>query len=198
MEVNMRTSANGKIVELVDRYFAMGGGDKSMITRMLATVTAALSSLFALCALFSISAAADDREQLLGNWKLVSVYAEDVQTKQRYNPYGDHPKGYIAFTSAGRFFALITADGPKPPTAQEEQAAAFRSMSAYTGKFRLEGDKFITKVDVAWNQAWVDTEQSRFWRFEGDRLHIISAPVPNPNVASSSLIGYLVWERERE
>src|SRR5215470_9920076 len=108
MEVNMRTTANGKTVELVDRYIAMGGGDKSMITRMLATVTAALNSLFALCALFSISAAADDREQLLGNWKLVSVYAEDVQTKQRYNPYGDHPTGYIAFTSAGRFFALIT------------------------------------------------------------------------------------------
>jgi hypothetical protein len=69
-------------------------------------------------------------------------------------------------------------------------------MSAYTGKFRLDGDKFITKVDVAWNKAWVDTEQTRFWRFEGDRLHIISAPVPNPNVAGSSLIGYLVWERE--
>ena len=167
-----------------------------MINRMLAVLTAALSSLFALCALFSISADADDREKLLGNWKLVSVYAEDVQTKQGYNPYGDHPKGYIAFTSAARFFALITADGPKPPTVQEEQAAAFRSMSAYTGKFRLEGGKFITKVDVAWNQAWVDTEQTRFWRFEGDRLHIISAPVPNPNVTGSSLVGYLVWERE--
>jgi hypothetical protein len=74
-------------------------GDKSMIHRMLATVV--LSSLFALCALFSISAAVDDLEKLLGNWKLVSVYAEDVQTKQKYNPYGDHPKGYIAFTSAG-------------------------------------------------------------------------------------------------
>jgi hypothetical protein len=167
-----------------------------MTNRMLATVTAAFSSLFASCAPFSVSAAADDREKLLGNWKLVSVYAEDVQTKRSCNPYGDHPKGFIAFTSAGRFFALITADGLKPPTVQEEQAAAFRSMSAYTGQFRLEGDKFITKVDVAWNQAWVDTEQTRFWRFEDNRLHIISAPVPNPNVAGSSLIGRLVWERE--
>ena len=167
-----------------------------MIKRMLATLTAALSSLFVLCALFSISAAADDREKLLGNWKLVTVYSEDVQTKRRNSPFGDHPKGYIGFTSAGRFFAFITADGRKPPTAEEEQAAAFRSMAAYTGKFRLEGEKFITKVDVAWNEAWVDTDQTRFWRFEGDRLHIISAPVPNPNVAGSSIIGYLVWERE--
>ena len=37
------------------------------------------------------------------------------------------------------------------------------------------------------NEAWVDTDQTRFWRFEGDRLHIISAPVPNPNVAGSDL-----------
>src|SRR5262249_5576558 len=142
-------------------------GEKSMINRMLATLTAALSSLFALCALFSISAAADDREKLLGNWKLVSVYAEDVQTKQRYNPYGDHPKGYIAFTSAGRFFALITADGPKPPTTQEEQPAAFRSMSAYTGKFRRDGDQFINKVDVARNQARVINETNPLWGLRG-------------------------------
>jgi hypothetical protein len=35
-------------------------------------------------------------------------------------------------------------------------------MAAYTRKFRLEGDKFITKVEVVWNQALVDTEQTRF------------------------------------
>ena len=96
-----------------------------MINRMLAVLTAALGSVFALCALFSISADADDREKLLGNWKLVSVYAEDVQTKQGYNPYGDHPKGYIAFTSAARFFALITADRPKPPQSRKSRPRHF-------------------------------------------------------------------------
>jgi hypothetical protein len=119
-------------------------------------------------------------------------------TRQRATAAVSCPKAAASpdLTSVGRFFAVITADGAKPPTVQEEQAAAFRSMSAYTGKFQLEGDKFITKVDVAWNQAWVDTEQTRFWHLEGDRLHIVSAPVQNPNVAGSSLVGYLVWERE--
>jgi hypothetical protein len=86
-----------------------------------------------------------------------------------------------------------TADDREAP---DEQAAAFRSMIAYTGKFRLEGEKFITEVDVAWNEAWVGTEQVRFWRLEGDRLHIVSAPIPNPNVQGSMMIGTLVWERE--
>ena len=57
----------------------------------------------------------------------------------------------------------------------KEQAAAYRTMIAYTGKWRVEGNKFITKVDVAWNPAWVGTEQARFWRVEA---RWISAPTP--------------------
>jgi len=37
-------------------------------------------------------------------------------------------------------------------------------MIAYTGKYRLEGNKFITTVDAAWNEEWVGAEQIRFWR----------------------------------
>jgi lipocalin-like protein len=139
---------------------------------------------------------ARDQEKLLGNWKLVSFYTEDVQTKQRNDVYGARPIGYAALTPSGRLFAVITADGRKSPNSPEEQAAAFRSMIAYTGKFRIEGEKFITKVDAAWNEAWVGTEQARFWKVEGDRLHIISAPIPNPNVPNGLMIGVLVWEKE--
>ena len=147
--------------------------------------------------LIGSSAWANDAERLLGNWKLVSFYTEDVQTKQRNNVYGERPDGYIGFTPAGRFFAFATADGRKPPLMPEEQAAAFRSMIAYTGKWRLEGEKFITKVDVAWNPAWVGTEQVRFWRLEENKLLITTAPLPNPNAAGSMMIGTLVWEREQ-
>ena len=167
-----------------------------MTNRILAAVSAALSSAFVICALLCMPAAADDREKLLGNWKLVTFYTEDVQTKQRNNVYGERPSGYIGFTPAGRFFGFVTADGRKPPNSVDEQAAAFRSIIAYTGKFRVEGDKFVTKVDVAWNEAWVGTEQARFWRLEGDKLHLISAPIPNPNVPGAMVIGILVWERE--
>lgn len=72
-------------------------GGKSMTNRISATVAAVLSSVFVFCALLCTPADADDRERLLGNWKLVSFYTEDVQTKQRNNVYGERPNGYIGF-----------------------------------------------------------------------------------------------------
>jgi hypothetical protein len=36
--------------------------------------------------------------------------------------------------------------------------------------YRVEGDKWITKVDVAANPGWVGTEQTRFFRVDGERL----------------------------
>ena len=150
--------------------------------------------LLILVLVFSSSARAD--EKLLGNWKLISFFTEDVQTKQRNNVYGERPEGFIGFTPAGRFFALITADGRKAPQASQEQAAAYRSLIAYTGKWTVEGDQFITKVDVAWNPGWVNTEQVRRWRVDGNKLFITTAPIPNPNVAGSMVIGTLVWEKD--
>ena len=41
-------------------------------------------------------------------------------------------------------------------------------MIAYTGRYRVEDGKVITKVEIAWNEAWVGGEQVRFIRFEGD------------------------------
>ena len=36
-----------------------------------------------------------------------------------------------------------------PPKTTEDQTAAFRTVIAYTGQWRVEGNKFMTKVDVA-------------------------------------------------
>jgi hypothetical protein len=154
--------------------------------------------LFILCLLVTSSALADDAEKLPGNWKLVSFYTEDVQTKQRNNIYGEHPNGFVGITP-GRFFAFTTAEGRVAPQMPEEQAAAYRTLIAYTGKWRLGGEKFITKVEVAWNPGWVGTEQVRFWRLQGNKLIITSAPVsiPDPNGPDRMMVGYLVWERER-
>jgi hypothetical protein len=49
----------------------------------------------------------------------------------------------------------------KAPQTPEEHTAAYRTSTAYTGKWRVDCEKFITKVDVAWNPAWVGTEQAR-------------------------------------
>jgi hypothetical protein len=92
---------------------------------------------------------------------------------------------------------LVTPEQQNAAQSTEEQAAVYRAMLAYTGKLRLEGERFIVDVDVAWNKDWVGTQQLRFWRREGNKLLITSAPIPNLNVGGSAVVGTLVWEKER-
>jgi Lipocalin-like domain len=148
----------------------------------------------ALLAVTAATAHADD--SLVGAWKLVLLYTEDGQTHQRTATYGEHPTGGIVFTSTGRYVAIATADDRKPAITTAEQAAAFRSMIAYAGQWRVDGDRFIVRVDVAWNPTWVGTEQVRFWKIENGKLAIVSAPMTNPNVPGGTLIAKLELERE--
>lgn len=70
--------------------------------------------------------------------------------------------------------AIMTAEGRVAPKTDQDRSALLKSMFAYTGMYRVEGDKLITKVDVSWNPAWLGTEQVRFFKIDGDRLQHIS------------------------
>ena len=139
---------------------------------------------------------ASDAKNIVGVWKLVSVVYEDAQTKERTPVLGEHPKGRQIATADGRWLALVTADGRKVPQTDEERAQALRTMIAYTGRYRVEGGKVVTKVEAAWNEAWVGGEQTRFIRFEGDRLFIESPPMPHPNVGGKVVRVIVIWDRE--
>jgi hypothetical protein len=70
-------------------------------------------------------------------------------------------------------------------------------MIAYTGRYRVEDGKVITKVEAAWNESWVGTEQVRYMRFEGDDLlHLQSAPQPHPNLLGRKVRIIVTWRRE--
>jgi hypothetical protein len=45
----------------------------------------------------------------------------------------------------------IEGEGRKSPQTNEDRAILRQTMLAYTGMYRIEGDKWITKVDVSWN-----------------------------------------------
>ncbi len=79
-----------------------------------------------------------DSARLLGMWRLVSFYLEDSQTRQRHHPYGDHPPGFVTFHEDGRMLAVITPAGRKAPVTEQERAAAFGLLIAYSGRWRLE------------------------------------------------------------
>jgi len=91
---------------------------------------------------------ADDRAQVQGVWKLVAYEVEIQSTGQKEFPLGEKPTGYVIFTAEGRVFFVLTGDGRKPAKTDQERAALLGSLVAYTGTYRLEADKWITKVEV--------------------------------------------------
>lgn len=140
-------------------------------------------------------ARADEQDKLVGAWKIVSAVVEDLQTREQKPLYGEHPKGYLILLASGRMMSLLVSEGQKAPQTDEERSLAYRSMVAYTGKYRVDGNKWITKPDVAWNDAWL-VDQERYFRIEGDKLYIETAPQVNPNFGKLVRVT-LIWEREK-
>ncbi len=139
---------------------------------------------------------AELRRQIVGTWRLVSVVYEDQATKERVPVYGEHPKGIQIATPGGRWLALMTAENRPVPKTEADRAQALKSMIAYTGRYRVENGKVVTKVEVAWNEAWVGSEQVRAIRFDGDKLYIESPPMPHPNISDKTVRVIVVWQRE--
>jgi Lipocalin-like domain len=139
----------------------------------------------------------DLRQRIVGTWTLVSVVYEDQATQERTPVLGEHPRGRQIATAKGRWLALATAEGRKVPTNDAERARALTTMIAYTGRYRVEDGKVITKVEAAWNEGWVGGEQVRFIRFEGDRLFIESPPMQHPNVNGKVVKVIVIWDREK-
>ena len=94
----------------------------------------------------------------------MSYDVEEQANGNNFAPMGEKPSGYVIFTAGGRLSFMLSAEGRQPGGNVEERSALLSSMIAYTGIYRLEGDRWITQVDVAWNPEWVGTEQTRFSR----------------------------------
>jgi Lipocalin-like domain len=125
--------------------------------------------------------------EVYGLWKLVSYEVEIQATGQKERVMGEHPTGYVMFTPEGRVFFIFTGDGRKPAKTVQERADLLSTLVAYTGTYRIEGDKWVTKVEVAWNPEWVGTEQTRFFKVEGSRLTILTPWRIMPNWAEKGM-----------
>ena len=157
---------------------------------------AIFGGILLLVSLFS-PVSADEKEQIVGTWTLVSVNYEDQETKALTPVLGANPRGSQIATRDGRWLALVTAEKRPVPKTDEERAQALRTMISYSGRYRVEGNKVTTKVEIAWNEAWVGGEQVRFVRLEGDKLFIESPPMPHPNVGGKVVRVIVVWQREK-
>ena len=141
---------------------------------------------------------ADERERLIGTWKLVEAVSEDVATGEKTNVYKAGAAGFITYGADGRIMVIVVDSSRKKPAGNvatgPEAEALFRTMAAYAGSYMIKGTQIIHHVDASWNQVWTGTDQIRNFNFDGDRLSLATAPSPNPFTGKMS-VRTLVWER---
>ncbi len=140
--------------------------------------------------------------QLYGTWKLVSNTLLDLEGKTLH-PLGEKPRGYLTLTPEGRFVAILAGETRKAGDSVAELAALQRSFVGYTGRFTLEpnpddpqGLTLRNRVEVAWNEAWVGTEQIRYLSLQGDVLTITARPEIGA-FGTKVKLATIIWQRSR-
>ena len=96
----------------------------------------------------------DARAQLVGSWRVVSFELEFQDGGERLLLFGTHPNGYLVFGPDGRMMFYVEAAGRKVPRNEEDRTSAYGTLAAYAGRYRVEGDKWITRVDGGCGVRW--------------------------------------------
>ena len=134
----------------------------------------------------------DPSSALVGTWRLVSIHVELADGDGRVDLLGSNPIGRMIIAGDGQMICILTgADGSG---GKEPQSTG---PLFYAGRYWIEnGDKIVVKCDVAWNPAWVGTEQVRVFKLQGDKLSIRSGLVTHPALAGQQGYGVIDWQRE--
>jgi hypothetical protein len=137
-------------------------------------------------------------DELVGTWKLDSFELQMPDGAIRH-PYGEQVSGYLAYTPEGimsaAFMNAERASGGDPDLSKAETATRWDSFMAYSGPYRVEGDRILHDVEVSSLGVWIGTVQERWFKIDGDRLTLVTTPLA---VGESAPVGRLVWRRVRK
>jgi hypothetical protein len=149
--------------------------------------------LEASCQAFPVSELPD----ICGVWRLRSYLLKNLITGEDTEVFGSKPNGVLILLPEGRMAGIVTPSEQTLPVTEADRAAAFQKLIAYSGLYRLEPpNRFITSVDVAWYQPWLEKEQARSFALDGDTLDITSDPTTTPLTGDAVVVGLLSWRRE--
>jgi lipocalin-like protein len=112
-----------------------------------------------------------------------------------------HPQGFITYGPEGRMMVLILrGTRPKPESVDkitdQQRADLFRTMTAYTGTYTIDGASIVHNIDLSWNEAWTGTKQVRYFKKQGDKLELSTLPYRFSG-DGFMIINSLVWEKIR-
>jgi hypothetical protein len=140
-------------------------------------------------------------ETLVGRWRLLA--AEDLRADgsvARY-PWGRHPIGSIVAEGGSCYLQIMSSDTPsfgssEKTIGEQMKSALLSTYIAYSGPCTIDdaAGSVTLKVEAAWRNDYVGTEQKRFFRFEEGRL--LFGPAPNSlKMGDETLTRRLTLER---
>jgi len=140
--------------------------------------------------------AVNDVQKFIGTWKLISVETRDENgdlfrrgCRTGYLLYSEEGYVSVAFMKEGR---PIFASGDIRGGTVEEKIAAVEGYVSYSGRFEVDGDKVVHRIEVSLFPNWVGVSQERMYEFEGDRLTLST---PLMLLGGRQLSTHVIWER---
>jgi Lipocalin-like domain len=134
-------------------------------------------------------------DELVGTWKLLSASSTLSTGERNEAPYGPSPSGFLTYTTDGRVTAVISYSGRKTLStlaSTEEQAEAFKTFLAYSGRYTLSGDQITHHIEISSVQNYVNKDLVRTVKFEGDRITLVTPPT---SVNGKIQTVELLWQR---
>jgi len=135
---------------------------------------------------------------IFGAWNLVAIEAEDENGNTSY-PVSGNMTGRIIFTPEGYMSATIMTDG-RPNFAandllsgtDDEKARATEVYMSYSAKFRQDGDRVFSSVDISLLPNWIGTTQERILSFRGDQMVLSTVDIP---LDGKTYTTHAIWQR---
>lgn len=145
------------------------------------------------------SALAQPAQAIVGTWKLVSASATNASGVVDNTPYGANVAGVLTYTADGRVTVLLSYGDRKALSGSDrlsappaERADAFSTFFAYSGRYSVTADRVTHHVEIASYPNWVNTDLTRIFIIEGNRLTLRTPPL---SVGGSMTVTDLVWEK---
>jgi hypothetical protein len=134
------------------------------------------------------------KEQIVGTWRLVSIYNEEKGVKT--HNYGEKPLGLLMFDRSGNVIQMLSKPGlPKfaaknrmKGTDAEYRAVMQGTLSGF-GTYAVEGDTVTIKWVASSYPNREETSEKRTYKITGKEMN-----ATNPT-ASSGGISYAKWAR---
>lgn len=129
---------------------------------------------------------ASARDHLMGTWRLISAgtFLPDGSLEP-YAEYGPHPLGYLMYDPTGHMCVSLSNPNhphwidPEKPT-DAEKLRSYDAFFAYCGTYevREKESRVIHRPEVGSWPHYIGTDQSRNFRFEGNRLYLSDEETP--------------------